>query len=263
MKQLGLAIRDFKKASSLSRIWLHLGWLEVKQRYRRSVLGPWWISISMLIFIASMSVIFSRLFAKSLEQYVPFFTAGFLIWSFISSGINEATDIFKNNSGFIKQINLPYNLYIFKYLTRNISFFVHNFIVYLLVICFFKFNPGWASLLAIPGILLLIINMYWICLLITLISSRFRDMVSIINNSVQILFFVTPISWMPKLIGENSIIIKLNPLYYFIESIRQPLLGVVPSLTTWVINICIAVVGVGVSFIVFSSVRSRIAFWVD
>jgi ABC-type polysaccharide/polyol phosphate export permease len=258
-----LALQDFKKALSQYHVWLHLGLLEVKQRYRRSVLGPWWISISMLIFIAVMGVIFSRIFAQSLPEYITFFTSGFLLWTFVSSCINESTDIFRMNGSFIKQVSLPYNLYVMKFLTKHISFLAHNFVVYLLVIGFFKVNPGWVSFLAIPGIVLLIVNMYWICLLVALISTRFRDMVPIINSAVQILFFVTPISWMPKLLGENSIIVKLNPLVYLLDAVRLPLQGFAPSLTVWVLDICIACVGLSISYMAFSSVRSRIPFWVD
>ncbi|MBS0648437.1 MAG: ABC transporter permease [Verrucomicrobia bacterium] len=263
LKNLNLSLQDIKKALSQHPIWLHLGLLEVKQRYRRSVLGPWWISISMLIFVAVMGVIFSRIFAQDLARYITFFTSGFLLWSFVSTCINESTDIFRINSGFIKQINLPYNLYILKFLTKNISFLAHNFVVYLLVICFFKVNPGWVSLLAIPGILLLIINMYWVSLFVALISTRFRDMVPIINSAVQIMFFITPISWMPKLLGESSIIVKLNPLVYLLDAARLPLQGIAPPPLTWIVDISIAILGLSLSFMAFNSVRSRIPFWID
>lgn len=263
LKQLSFAINDLKRACSAYPIWIHLGLLEVKQRYRRSVLGPWWISISMLIFISAMGVLFSRLFTQDLNQYIPFFTTGFLLWSFISTSINEATDIFKHNSGFIKQINLPYNLYILKYLTRNTIVLAHNFVVYLLVISFFKLNPGWNCLFAIPGILLLLLNIYWISLLVAIVSTRFRDMVAIVNSSVQILFFVTPISWMPKLLGEDSIIIKFNPFIYFLDAVRLPLLGKMPSCTVLTVNCCIALLGLIISLSIFGAIRSRIPFWID
>lgn len=263
MTPFKLAISDIQKAASQYRIWLQLGLLEVKQRYRRSVLGPWWISLSMLIFILAMGNIFSRLLAQSLAEYIPFFTAGFLLWSFISTSINESTDIFKSNSGFIKQVNLPYNLYILKFLVRNFITLAHNFVVYLLVIGFFRLNPGWASLLAIPGMILLILNLYWICLIVALISVRYRDMVQVIQTGLQILFFMTPISWMPKLLGEESILVKMNPFVYFLDAIRQPLLGNLPSLNTWIVNSSIAIIGLSGSLLIFSSVRSRIPFWVD
>lgn len=263
MQKSKLAALDFTKAGKQYRVWLHLGLLEVKQRYRRSVLGPWWISISLLIFIVAMGVIFSRLFGQSLAEYIPFFTTGFLLWSFIANSINEATDLFKMNNGFIKQIDLPYNLYVLKFFTRNVIILAHNFAVYFLVIVFFTLNPGWVGLLAIPALMLLFINLYWICMLVAIISTRFRDMVPIVNSCMQMLFFITPVSWMPKLLGENSIIIKLNPFVYFLEIVRQPLLGIVPPLHIWVMNVCIACVGAILTFRLFSAIRTRIPFWVD
>ncbi|MBI2742391.1 MAG: ABC transporter permease [Chlamydiales bacterium] len=263
MKQINLAIEDIRRAGNQHRIWLSLGLLEVKQRYRRSVLGPWWISISMLIFIAAMGKIFSTIFAQNIADYVPFFTAGFLLWSFITGSIAESTELFRANASFIKQIKLPYNLYVLKFLTRNLIFFAHNFVVYLLVLWFFKLNPGLNVLMAIPGLLLLTINLYWICLVVALISTRFRDMVPIINSCLQILFFVTPISWMPKLLGENSIVVKLNPFVYFLDLVRQPLLGSLPTPTTWIVASCFALVGSWISLNIFSRARARIPFWID
>ncbi len=263
MQRSNTAIQDFRNASNQYRIWLHLGVLEVKQRYRRSVLGPWWISISMLIFIVAMGAIFSRLLAQSLSEYIPYFTTGFLLWSFISSSINESTDIFKSNSGLIKQIKLPLNLYVLKFFTRNFLIFIHNFVIYLLVIVFFQINPGWNCLLALPGLALLLINLYWISLFIGLISTRYRDLVPVISSCMQILFFITPISWMPKLLGQDSLIVKLNPIVYLLEVVRQPLLGHAPTIDIWMINIALAALGIWASLSFFNSVRARIPFWIE
>lgn len=262
MMKLRLGLRDFFDAMRQSRAWFYLGFWEVKQRYQRSVLGPWWITISMLIFIVVMGVIYSRLFHQDVTEYLPFFTAGFLFWTFISSTINESADLFKSNSGFVKQIKLPYNLYVLKLLTRNVIILAHNLATYFLVVGYYRFNPGWTSLLVIPGFLFLLVNLYWMTLLIALISTRFRDMVPIINSCVQIAFFVTPISWMPKLL-DNSIIVKMNPLVYLLDLVRLPLLGIVPPLNEWIVSATIAAVGGAFSLMVFSRVRIRIPFWVD
>ncbi len=257
------ALQDLKKAATQYRVWLHLGWVEVKQRYRRSVIGPWWISLSMLIFIFMMGVVFSRLFRQPLEEYIPFFTAGFLFWIFISSSVVESADTFKSNEGYIKQINLPYSLYIFKHLVRQSICLLHNFVIYVLVCFFFKVNPGFAALLAIPGFILLALNVFWICFLVAMICARFRDMVPIITSCVQVAFFVTPISWMPRLLDQNPAIMKYNPLVYLLDIVRTPLLGSFPSANAWIFNLVMAVCGCFLSFLVFSRVRSRIVFWVD
>src|ERR1700678_2930434 len=112
MREMASALQDIRQSLSQYQIWLNLGFLEVKQRYRRSVLGPWWITLTMSIFILAMGTIFSRLFKQNLAEYIPFFTVGFLMWSFISTCISEATEILKSNNGFIKQVKLPYNIYL-------------------------------------------------------------------------------------------------------------------------------------------------------
>jgi lipopolysaccharide transport system permease protein len=263
MSFLTLAVRDFKQSAALRRVWMHLGWVEVKQRYRRSVIGPWWISLSMLIFIFMMGIVFSRLFHQELDAYIPFFTAGFLFWTFISTSVSEAAEIFRANVGFIKQMKLPYNLYLFKHLVRQLICLMHNAVVYVLVCLFFQFNPGWNLFWVIPGLFLLTVNMYWICSLISVVCTRFRDVVPMISSCVQIAFFVTPISWTPRLLDQNSAILKWNPLVYLLEVVRAPCLGSVPSLTSYTVVSALALGGCALSFFVFARLRTRIAFWVD
>jgi lipopolysaccharide transport system permease protein len=263
MNKLNISLQDYKEALKSYRVWLYLGLMEVKQRYRRSILGPWWITLSMLIFVSAMSVVFSKVLNQNIRDYVPFFTSSFLIWMLISNSINEATFLFKSNSGFIKQTRLPYNLYVFKHLTRQFFIFMHNFVVYLLVVALFQVKLSWVFLLVFPGLLLVMINLYWVSLLIGMVSSRFCDMIPIINSCVQIIFFITPISWMPKLLGADSLIIKFNPLVYFLEIVRSPLLNTLPSFQAWTITIAISLIGLVSSLLIFSNFRSRIAFWMD
>lgn len=260
---LSLAFKDLKKTVTQHRVWLHLGWVEVKQRYRRSILGPWWISLSMFIFILMMGVVFSRLFDEKLSTYIPFFTAGFLFWTLISTSMIEATEIFKINAGFIKQINLPFSLYVFKFIVRQLIFFAHNFVVYLLVCLYFAINPGWNLFLIIPGFILFVINLYWICFVVALVCTRYRDMVPIINSCVQIAFFVTPISWMPRLLDSSSLVMTMNPLVYLLDIVRSPLLGNTPSLSSWTFCGAMALIGCALYFFLFARTRTRIPFWVD
>lgn len=263
MYKLKLALRDFVDALFRFSVWRSLGMLEVRQKYQRSVLGPWWVSISMLVFIVVLGVVYSRVFSVQFSQYMPYFSAGYLLWLYITSCVNESTELFRQNGGFIKQVKLPLSVYVFKFMTKNMVIFFHNFLVFLLVICYFRVEIGWTGLLAIPGFLLLSLNLYWISLLVALISTRYRDMVPIINSFMQILFFITPISWDKTLLGEHSKIIKLNPMVYFIDIIREPLLGKIPVLSEYWVVLSMTVVGFTLAFLLFSKVRARVPFWVD
>ena len=263
MSQLKFAMQDFVGALAKFRVWKNLGVLEVKQKYQRSVLGPWWVSISMLVFIIVLGTVFSRVFSVNFAEYIPYFSAGYLLWLYISSSINESVDVFRQNSGFIKQIKLPYNIYLLKFFTKNSVIFLHNFLVFLLILCYFQIPVKWATLLALPGFFLVTLNLYWMCLAVALVSTRFRDMVPIINSCVQVVFFITPISWSRQLLGSHSKIIQLNPVAYLIDVVREPLLGNIPPLNTWLIVTALACIGLVGSLMMFSKVRSRIPFWVD
>ena len=261
--KLSAAIQDIKRGVLQYRTWLYLGWTEVKQRYRRSIIGPWWISLSMLIFILAMGIVFSRLFCQNIHEYIPFFTTGFLFWSFISNSINESAELFKSNGAFIRQINLPLSLYVFKHLVRQVICLMHNLVIYILVCFIFKLNPGWKSILIFPAFLILVMNIYWICFLVGMICARFRDMIPIITSCMQIAFFITPVSWTPKLLDSNSFILKLNPLVYLIDIVRAPLLGHFPVLISWYVSIGLLILGCSFSLFLFSKIRTRIVFWVD
>ncbi len=263
MTKLQTSIRDLLQTLAHYRIWVFLGKMDVAQRYRRSLLGPWWISLSMLIFVFSMSAVFSRIFKQDLKDYVPFFTAGFLTWQLISSCVTEATDLFRSNSSYIKQINMPYNIYVFKHVARQLLVFFHNFVVYLLVAIIFRVEFGWNSFLIFPAFFLLVVTLYWVSLLIGLIGARFRDMTPIIANCIQVAFFITPVSWMPKLLSAHSLILLLNPLVYYIDIMRGPLLNIAPSATSWMVTGSITLTGWMISLLTFSHFRHRIPYWVE
>lgn len=258
-----LAIHDLSEAIKRWPLWLYLGWSDIKIRYRRSALGPWWITISMGVFIFTMGLVYGKVLKTNVREYMPFLTCGFLIWTFISTSINEAPDVFNSSKNFISQIKLPFHIYIFRLIVRNTVIFMHNFLIYLLIIIFFKINPGWDILLAIPGFILIAINVTWITLFIGICGSRFRDLIPVVNSLVIIAFFISPITWLPRLIGNHSIILKLNPVTYFLDVFRDPLLGGAPPYYAWLIMLTMALAGYLITLSIFSKFYYRLAFWVE
>jgi lipopolysaccharide transport system permease protein len=257
------AFADIKDATSQFQLWWFLGHAEIKQKYRRSSLGPWWITISMIVFISAMGIVFSKIFNQSLKDYIPNFTAGFLFWTFFATTVTESAEIFKNNSGFIKQTDLPLSIYVLKHLSKQVICLAHNFVVYVLAAFFFKLLPSSTFLFFIPGFLIFTANLFWICFLISMICARFRDIVPILNSCIQIAFFITPISWSTKSLSSDSKILLLNPLVYLIDIVKSPLLGLSPSSQSWCVTLWMLLAGSLITFLVYSSKKSRIPFWIN
>lgn len=256
------SIQDILESINRANIWLHLGWVDIQQRYRGSVLGPIWITLSMVVFVTALSIVYTRLFNQDIKTFMPFLTAGMLSWIFISTIITESADVFIASKTLIDNIKLPYFIYIFRLLWRNQIIFFHNFIVFLCVALLFKIPLNLNTLFFIPGFLLISILLLNIILILGLLGTRFRDIPPVINSLIMVVFFVSPVTWQPDLIGTNSLIIKLNPLFYILELMRSPLLGKVPASESWLICVSFICFSFLLAFSLFSRFRKRIPYWV-
>lgn len=94
MNQIGLAWHDLESAIARWQLWAYLGLQDIKLRYRRSLLGPFWITLSMGITIVAVSILYARIFHTDLQNYLPFFTIGFILWNFIATLIIEGCTVF-------------------------------------------------------------------------------------------------------------------------------------------------------------------------
>ena len=257
-----IALKDVVDGLKQWRVWLLLAWLDIKLRYRRSILGPLWITLSMAITIYTMGLLYSRLFKFDLSDYYPFLATGFLGWSLLSSILIESPSILLEAEQFIKQMKQPYSVFIFRSVTRSFIIFFHNFLVLIPIIFFFKVKVNLYTLVGFLSIILLWINGVAYGTILTLLGTRFRDIVPLTASLVQIVFFLTPILWSPALLPQRyAYVVKLNPFAQFMEIIRNPLTGFAPSAYGCFIVISFTLIGLWLAFFLFSRYRSSIPYW--
>lgn len=256
------ATQDVIEGLALWPLWIRLGWNDILQRYRRSVLGPLWLTVSMGVMVVVLGVVYAKIFKIEVREFIPFLCVGLLVWGHISAMFLDAGGLFTASESYIKQIRLPYSLYVCRFIWSKVIIFAHNFVIYFGIIVYFQIWPGAAVLHAIPGFLVVTLNGALASSYLGVISARFRDIPQIVASVFQIVFFITPILWKPDLLGEHSYFIIWNPFYHLVESIRAPLLGQVPSLETNVAVGTITAVNVLIAAAFFVRFRSRIAYWV-
>jgi ABC-type polysaccharide/polyol phosphate export permease len=260
--QRQLAVEDLLAGFAAWRIWGHLAWYDVRQRYRRSVLGPFWLTISMAVMALGLGVLYGWLLRVQVVDYLPYITAGLIIWGLMSSLILEGCAAFTHAEVIIKQVRLPLSLHVFRVVWRNLIVAAHNLVIYVIVLVVFGINPGFALLLVVPSLLLLCVNAVWLGLVLGIVCTRFRDIPQVIASLVQLVFFVTPILWKPELLsGWRAGIVAINPFYHFLELLQAPMLGRVPPIEAWLVVILIGVVGWLAAFALLTSFRRRVAYW--
>ena len=260
--QLKVALSDWNNGLKHYSLWTYLGLQDIKRRYRRSTLGPLWITVSMTIMIFAMGPLYSKIFKNELQDYILYLATGYVVWNLIVNTINELTDSFLSAEKFIKQIKLPYSVYILKIIYKNLIIFLHNTLVIILILAVYPpkyYNLIW--LLPI-GLLLIYINFVWIGIFISLLCTRYRDLNQIVSNVLQISFFLTPIMWKIELLGNYKELQNYNFLYHLVNVVRGPLIADPSTLYSIKVLIITSIIGSIFAFIFFAKYRSRISYWI-
>lgn len=259
---LALALQDLKDSIASWRLWTLLGWLEVRQRYARSRVGPFWLTISMGVMIASIGLVYGTLFGQKMSDYLPFLAVSLVMWNVFAQTVQEASLAYVSSSTYIRQAATPKIIYIFQVVWRNLVVLAHNFAIVIGLLVIFGVKD-WAVLpLFVPAMLLYMLNAVWIAMVAALVSARFRDLPQIIAAIIQIAFYITPIIYRPNALSRYSFIVEWNPLAYLIDLVRAPLTGTAPTSMTWLVAGGLAAVGWPFALTVTGRYLKRIPYWI-
>lgn len=240
-----------------------LGYQDIRQRYQRSLLGPFWLTISMGIMIACIGIVFGSLFKSDMSEFLPFLAAGLILWTYILSSVTEGSMTFVSEARTIQQIPLPLTVFILKMVWRNMIILGHNLLIIPIVMIIFGVPLTITHLLFIPGLMLLTLNLIWVTLLMSVVCTRFRDLPQIVASLMQVTFYISPILWSPALLQESSraVIVDLNPMYYLLDITRAPILGQQPQMISWTVCIAMLVFGYLIALPFFGRFQKRIPYW--
>jgi ABC-2 type transport system permease protein len=255
LRDLWRGWRDYRE------LWVTVGLYDIRKRYRRSLIGPFWITLSLGAFILGLSFIYVPLVGGDMNSFLPFVAFGFIAWQFISQLVLDGCNVFIANGPIIQQLRAPLSIYIYQTVWRHLIILAHNLLIYVLIAVVYGIWPTWQTLLVIPGILLVSINGMSFGMLLGTLCARFRDIPPIVATVTQMMFLLTPILWRPDQIPGREFLFVFNPFFYLVQVIREPLEGVSPSLFIWAVAVGLTVVGFLVSLLFFSRFRNRIVYW--
>jgi ABC-2 type transport system permease protein/lipopolysaccharide transport system permease protein len=253
-KQILLTIADYK-------IWPYIAWNDVRSRYRRTILGPFWLVLANAITIVGMGLIWSFIFKMDLKEYFPKLTAAMVCWTFISSTISESGNTF-NGQGSIIQ-NLPVSIYLhpLRLMSRNIITFLHNFIIFIPVCIFYRLVPTVYTLLFIPFFFMVVFNLFLLAFILGVIGARYRDFPQVIISIMSVLIFVTPVMWDIGMLGKHYMLVYLNPLSHFIFILKMSLLGELPPTVSIIFMFSLTIINLVLMLLTAKKYSHRIPYW--
>ena len=263
INEVCVAIADLKRSRQKLYLALMLGWQDIRQRYRRSKLGPFWLTISMGVMIGMIGIVFGQVLSTPMQEYFPFLATGIILWTCFCTAVMEGSTSFIDAQGMIRQLDLPLSLYPIRVLWRNVVICAHNVIILPLVFIVVGRGITWDILWLIPGFVVFLWNMLWVSLLLGTFCTRFRDMPQIVSSLIQVFFYVTPIIWMPNVLNPRSasMLVEPNPIYHILQIVRSPILGQAPTTQNWLVSLGVALLGSLFALWFFGKYKKRIAYW--
>ncbi|MBK1662411.1 ABC transporter permease [Paracraurococcus ruber] len=256
------AIADLATGLRRWRLPMALARLDIRNRYRGSVLGPFWLTLSTAVMVVGLGLLYSSLFKLPLAEYLPFIAVSLIVWNMISLIVTDACTALTSSEGIIRQLPLPFTVHVLRGVFRNLIITAHSLPLVALIFLVTGTMPGWEALELIPGLLLLAINAFFVTLFLGMVCARFRDIAPIIGSVMQLAFFMSPVLWKPELLGSAAVWLPLNPFYTLMETVRGPLVeGGVPALV-WLSALVYTAACGAVALAFFVRFRGRIAFWV-
>ncbi|TCL05508.1 ABC transporter permease [Sodalis ligni] len=256
------AINDLIKSVRHLPLVSHLAYSDTKARYKRSMLGPLWLTLGAAIGVVGLGLVWSQLLHQDRSQFIPSLTVGLLLWQFISGTVTESTGVFVRQSQIIRNLQLPFFIHPIQLIARQCISLGHNLLVLVGVLIVYPQSLSWVNLLSVIGFGLVVLNLLWISVLLGLIGARFRDVEQIVQSLMPIVFFLTPVIYKAGHVGVSQTIIWLNPFTYFVTLVRDPIFGTVPAGFVYQTVIIMAIGGWTATLLFFNRHAPRLAFWI-
>lgn len=234
---------------------------DVGGKYKNSVLGVLWSFLYPLLQIAVYAIVFPLIMRSNMENYTVFVCCGLIPWNFFSTAISRSSFTMIENGNILKKVYFPREILPISVVTSEAV----NFVISTIIILAFVLGTGMGLtwyVIFYPVILLIqYILLIGISLFVSSITVYFRDLQHFIGIALQLLFYATPIVYIPDAIPlEFQWIIKYNPMTYIINAYRDIFYyQQMPSLMFLARILILGIVICLVGYFIFNKLQRRFA----
>ncbi|QQN61302.1 glycosyltransferase [Bradyrhizobium diazoefficiens] len=207
------------------RIAAALAWSDMRHRYVRSLLGPFWMSLQMAIVVAVLGSVIGQMSNADMLARLPMLALSMTAWTFLNSVVLDATTALQNSASLIRDRALPPVIFLLQCTFRQGLFALHNACVPLILWLLLTPHHLSGALAALPGLSLFVICTFGLSLVLGALATRYRDLKPIIESTLMLAFLASPVIWSADMINHRSTVMRLNPLTHLFAVWREPLAG--------------------------------------
>lgn len=242
--------------------WSRLAWIEVISKYRKTILGPFWITLSTGVTIVFLGLLYGKILGFDIEKFLPYLAIGLILWGFVAAILQEAPLLFIANRNVILNMPIAVEYLVVKMIVKNIFVMLHNFVLVALLALFYPLQIGLSLLGAILGLLLGVAFSYFLTIVLAMLGARFRDVAQTITALLGMVFMATPIIWYPHMLGKYQFIVEFNPIYHFIEVVRAALIDNAFAISHLLTLAAMTLAAYLVATVALRRYRKTLVFWI-
>lgn len=260
--QFADGLRDLRQAVGMAPIWLMLAWYDFLRQTRRTFLGPLWSILGTGVTVAILGYVYGAVLKMSGSTAFPHIAAGLVIWFFISGCINGGLSVYVSARGVLEERSLPIAFSAFRFVFRYLIELIIKFVVFAAAAAAVALPMTPYAFLALPGLVILVLNGLWVVLVFGPLGARYRDVRQIVSPLMLIAFLASPVLWQQGMLGGSGFIALYNPFTHFLAIVRDPLLGSPPSMLSVVVTLAVTVGGWALAIVCHCLCKDRIVFWI-
>jgi lipopolysaccharide transport system permease protein len=239
--------------------------IDLKNRYRRSIIGVGWSLLHPILMTIVLCTVFSQLFNQEIKTYAPFLMSGLVFWIFITAAMSQGCQCFIQGEPYIRQHPAPLAIYPLRtVLGGGIHFLMGLGVVLILAGLFIGFGNPLALLNLIPALLLMFIFAWSLAILMGVMNVLFQDCQHLIEVLIQVLFYITPIMYPPDILQKRGLswVVNLNPLAIMLELLRKPILdGQAPSALAYGQGLIAVSIAAAAAVITLAKIEKKMIFY--
>lgn len=221
---------------------MHMGWRDMRIRYAMTLLGPFWTTLSVLLTTLALGGVYGTLFSLEIKTYIPYVSTGLLVWNLFSNVLNEAPTHISSLRNILLNTSFPLEVYSIQLVWKNLIVYLYSVPVVILVNLVLGFEIGPIFLTSFVALLLLALILIPLAFLLGIFGARFPDIAAFFPTVTLVMFLATPVLWPVSSLGDQVWIAEINPVYWVIGAVRQPLMNENPKTASWLVMLSLVVV---------------------
>jgi lipopolysaccharide transport system permease protein len=256
------AVSPLRFAWSSRRAWWFTATSRTRERFARTTLGSFWLGLSNLLSIAVLALVYGTVFkVQDFGSYVVYLGTGLVIWNTIATAVQSAPNLFRTNSGNLKNTNIHPIFYTLEEWAFQSQTFFQSFGLVLIALAIVQ--PSLLSNLFVAGLLPLLnllVFIYWFPLLLCLLGAKYEDFFQLIPIVLQLMFLLSPILYQKEALGGLGWTADFNPLYRILSNLRHALIQGELKIDQAAPILLINIAGIGVSLWTLERQRRHLPF---